>query len=467
MVHVSENYRALALANGRHVYCRITVDGEEFLDDRLLEFTFDDVTHPDWFTIGTACANRFHFRVNYTGELDVGAEVRPYVSFDGEEWCGLGIFYISRRYVRGSSISVTAYDRMYSLDTEYTYSGELPTTTDLLLESICAENGLTAAEYGFAHEVSYIPENCTVRDMIGFIAGINRACAKIDRNGALVFRKGDLPNNNDHISYLNCMDIQRNLTRSVVTCLKAQTDGELLTAGEGAEISTLETYNPLMTQERLDEIHSLYKPFSFYGADVEMQGLPYLESGEGILLLDGQMTYPIIISEIELRYDGGLYATLYSRNKTMVEAAPYQDDLEQALAALRNLSGATAFSSENDVLVNITADPVTLAQFTVQGYKGGFAQLDVNMSLCQYTCNHVVLKVYVNGVLRRELTHVPHYTQGMLEHLYHLERDLPGGQCTITVTAQTGAGIAKIQPKAMMAGLVVHGTGQKTADSTE
>ncbi|MBQ8195785.1 MAG: hypothetical protein IJZ47_10510 [Oscillospiraceae bacterium] len=461
MVEVSENYRALALANGRHVYCRITVDGEEFLDDRLLEFTFDDVTHPDWFTVGTACANRFHFRVNYTGELDVGAEVRPYVSFDGEEWCGLGIFYISRRYVRGSSISVTAYDRMYSLDTAYTYSGVLPTTTDALLERICTENGITAAEYGIAHGVSYIPENCTVRDMIGFIAGINRACAKIDRNGALVFRKGDLRNNNEHISHLNCMDIQRNLTRSVVTCLKAQTDGELLTAGEGAEISTLETYNPLMTQDRLEQLYSLFKPFSFYGADVEMQGLPYLESGEGILLLDGQMTYPIVISEIELRYDGGLYATLYSRNKTMVEAAPYQDDLEQALAALRNLSGATAFSSENEALVDIGEDePVKLVQFTIQGYKGGFAQLDVNMSLGQYTCNYVLFRIYVNGELRRELKHVPHYIAGTLEHLYHLERDLPDGQCTITVTAQTGAGIAKIQPKAMMAGLVVHGAGQ-------
>ena len=123
MVEVSQKFKDLSRENGRHVYCRIEVGGEVFLDDRLLEFTFDDVTHPDWFTLGTTCANRFHFSARFSGELEVGAEVRPYISFDNEEWCPLGIFYISRRYVRGNTISITSYYKMYSLDIEYRYDG--------------------------------------------------------------------------------------------------------------------------------------------------------------------------------------------------------------------------------------------------------------------------------------------------------------------------------------------------------
>ena len=98
MVEVSENFRELAQKNGRHVYCRIEAGSvtsvpEVFLDDRIIEFDFDDVAHPDWFTIGTTCANRFYFVVKYSGELNVNDRVLPYISFDNKEWCPLGIFY--------------------------------------------------------------------------------------------------------------------------------------------------------------------------------------------------------------------------------------------------------------------------------------------------------------------------------------------------------------------------------------
>ena len=76
MITVSEKFRKLAQDNGREVWCRITVGSEEFLDDRITDMTFDDVIHPDWFTVGTTCSNRLHFTARYSGELSSGAEVR-------------------------------------------------------------------------------------------------------------------------------------------------------------------------------------------------------------------------------------------------------------------------------------------------------------------------------------------------------------------------------------------------------
>lgn len=96
MVEVSDSFKELAQKNGRNVWCKIVADGVEFLDDRIIDMDFDDIVHPDWFTVGTTCANRLHFTVNYTGELSPGAEVRAYISFDGQEWCPLGVFFIAQ-----------------------------------------------------------------------------------------------------------------------------------------------------------------------------------------------------------------------------------------------------------------------------------------------------------------------------------------------------------------------------------
>ena len=81
MVEVSEKFRQLAQDNGRRVWCRIVADGVEFQDDALIEMSFDDVVHPDWFTIGTTCANRLHFSARYSGELSSRAEVTAFISF--------------------------------------------------------------------------------------------------------------------------------------------------------------------------------------------------------------------------------------------------------------------------------------------------------------------------------------------------------------------------------------------------
>ncbi len=462
MVDVSEKFRQLATDNGRHVYCKIEVGSELFCDDRILEFTMDDVTHPDWFTVGTACANRFHFRALYNGELAVGEMVRPYISFDNEEWCCLGMFYISRRYVRGSIINITAYDRMYSLDSEFETALSLPCTSAALLEEICAAEGIELTDSGYPFEVEKLPsEPCTTRDMIGYIAGLNRACAKFDRSGRLLLKK--CSQYEEHISYLNCMDIQRNMTLSHINCLKTDTESETLTAGEGSEIYTVEMYNPLMTQKILDDMQSVFKTFSFYGADIEMQGLPYLESGECMYLLDGALLYPIVISEMELYYNGALTGTIYSRNKSAVDAVIHEDDLEEALKRL----SACAYKQTNSAQIAVAEAPVTIAEFSFKAANCSFAELDINISASENTADFVSFRVRLNDVdVGRSIVHNMEQNTGRhLLHIDHLETGLRGGENKLSVSAQTGNGSCYILPDAMQASLVVHG-GNKEPDGS-
>ena len=342
MITVSEKFRKLAQDNGREVWCRITVGSEEFLDDRITDMTFDDVIHPDWFTVGTTCSNRLHFTARYSGELSSGAEVRAYISFDGKEWCPLGVFYISRRYVRGKYVSVTAYDKMYSLDVNYGWKGELPVTSDVLLRDICSSVGVECAEAGQPIKLEKLPENSTAQDLIGYIAGINRACAKIDRTGRLTM-KYHSPIDFE-LQDKNCWEIQRNMGSSVVTCVKAHTGDEDFTAGGGADISTIEIYNPFMTQKLTEDMYVMYKPFSFYGAELHMQGMPFLESGDSLYFLDGSLLYRIVISEIEYTYEGGLSAVLYSKNKVYEEES---SDLEKLLEELLHKKNAVYYKREN------------------------------------------------------------------------------------------------------------------------
>lgn len=459
-MEVSEKFTELARQNGRHVYCRIEVGSvtgvtEVFLDDRIIEFDFDDVAHPDWFTIGTTCANRFYFVVKYSGEIGVKDRVTPYIGFDNEEWCPLGIFYVSRRYVRDGYATIVCYDKMYSLDTDYVSSLPLPTDTVKILEEICSQTGLVCEDKGITHTVEKIPE-CSVRDMIGYIAAINRACAKIDRLGRLVMR--EYVDGEFVIDEKNCMSIRRNMGRSVVTCLKAETEDELLVSGEGAEISTLELYNPIMTQMRLDSLYGLFKPFSFFGAEIEMQGMPFIESGESIQLLENGLLYNLMVSEVEYHYDGGLTARLYSKNKSYSDAAPRTDDLEKLLAELRKSVGTMYSKHVNDKMLAVKSDPIIAVDFEFNTLVKTFVQVDVNFTADQSTADFLIISVYVNGVkAERDAVQYMPETGRELVHYYHLAEDLPAGKNRIYVTLATKTGDCYIMEKQLNATILGYG----------
>ena len=453
MVNVSDKFIELAQQNGRNVRCRITADGEEFLDDRIIDMDFDDVVHPDWFTVGTTCANRLHFTARFNGKLSPGAEVRAYVSFDGEEWCPLGVFFIARRYVRGNYISVTAYDKLYSLDVDYRYDGELPVTADVLMQTVCDRVGLECADPGYHYTLETVPEGCTARDIIGYIAGINRACAKIDRSGRLQLK------NHSRIDFelldKNCWEVQRNMGSSVITSIRVNTGEGEITAGSGAEISTLEMYNPFMTQAIADNMYSMFKPFSFYGAELEMQGMPFLEAGDMVRILDGKLLYQLVISEVEYHYNGGLSAVLYSKNRVNDEE---YGDLEKLLEQLVHTKDAVYYKRENERQIALRNEPQIIADFEFECEGDCFAQLDVNFTVKQSTADHLIAVVNVNGSdIPR--TYVQTLTGNNYEliHLYHLMEKLPAGKNRVYVTAQTKSGDAYITAGNMLATIVGHG----------
>ncbi|MBD5128701.1 MAG: hypothetical protein HDT43_02065 [Ruminococcaceae bacterium] len=440
MTKVSDNFRALAEANGRYVCCKIIAGGETFLDDRIIDFDFDDVIHPDRFTIGTACPNKFCFSAVYGGQLEVRDEVRPYVSFDGIEWCPLGVFYVARRYVRGGYASIICYDKMYYLDTEYTPTLRIPTTTDAILHDACAQAGISCSENGGSIEIRRLPRGFTIRDIISFISSMNCASAKFDRNGALVFKKTQ--QTAVYLREKNCISISRNMTTSFIAGVIIDADGTAIESGSSAAESAAEMYNPMMTQEIADMLARQLSTFRFYGALIKMQGLPYLEAGDNITLeeKDGG-TYPITISEIEYHYDGGLTATLHSRN-----TSPEKSELQAALEELSFSTDIVRMQQSNSYALTITTVARTLAEYEFTTDKRGkSAMIDVNYTLLANEGTELKILVYINDVQQeRTAAYTPVGGRLGLEHFHYLADKLPKGNNRVTVKIQATTGAAQI-----------------------
>lgn len=133
----------------------------------------------------------------------------------------------------------------------------------------------------------------------------------------------------------NCFDITLNLTRAGISGLRVNTGTETLRYGETAGLSVVDMYNPFMTQSTVNAVGKQLDALYFYGAEIEMQGLPFLESGEFIQLknTDGSLT-PIVMSEIRYHYDGALTAKLFSKNKFDSDPVVHLQKFENAISEL-------------------------------------------------------------------------------------------------------------------------------------
>lgn len=458
MVNVSENFKLSAQKNGRHIYCKIAAGKEIFLDDRIIEFDLDDIVHPEYYTIGTACANQFCFTVRFSGVLELRDVVKPFISFDNKEWCPLGIFYVTRRYIRGNYASIICYDKMYYLDEDYTPSANINDTRALLADA-CGQAGISCGDLGEKHGISDIPSNRSIRDIIGFVAAVNGACAKIDRGGALVL-KSQPRTDGFTLNESNCFGISRNMSQSAVSKLTVETDGEDIESGKGAHTNSIDLYCPFMTQEIADALTARFKEFVFYGADIEMQGLPFLESGDNIMLREaGGAEYPIVVSKLETHYDGALTAKLHSKNRNDSDVIVHKSDLERSMDELSVQLDSFCQQHTNDYALKISSE-TTVAQFTFNAKKSGaFVQLNVTASAAASADCELSFLVYVNGVqLGAAAAH--RLTGGRTEliNFFRPAADLPKGRNRITVRLRASGGTVNIAVGQLTAAVVGNGT---------
>ena len=175
-------------------------------------------------------------------------------------------------------------------------------------------------------------------------------------------------------------------------------------------------------------------------------------------LLENELLYDLIVSEIEYHYDGGLTARLYSKNKSYTDAAPRTDDLEKLLTELRKSVGTMYNKHVNDKMLAIKSDPVIAADFEFNTLVKTFVQVDVNFTVDTSTADFMIVSVYVNGVKaeRDAVQYMPN-TGRELVHYYYLAENIPAGKNRIYVTLSTKTGDCYILEGQLIATVLGYG----------
>lgn len=164
-----------------------TVGKENIISAKLQETLADQNI-----TIGSAFSQSFEFKMRMP-DVPIpltGAYFTAEASFDETNWAKLGEFYINAVSTTDNykTVSITATDRMALLTDTYAPTINFPTTPQEILADIAnrytleIDAKITCADVA----ITQLYEG-TVRDYIGWIAGLSGANARFNREGKLTF----------------------------------------------------------------------------------------------------------------------------------------------------------------------------------------------------------------------------------------------------------------------------------------
>ena len=203
MITATEEFKNILADGTEPLYEELDItfpDGSKrtFLDEISPDGSeFSDGAGSSSFPIGATICKTLTFDLDNTdGELDekkfYGARIAAYLTFLSEDGTKTrikkGSFTVTDSKGYDEVISVTAMDDMAKTNQLYISGLVLPQTADALINDICTtlniSKGFTSLKHG-AYIINDIPEKATYRQMIGYIAAINCANARIDVDGYL------------------------------------------------------------------------------------------------------------------------------------------------------------------------------------------------------------------------------------------------------------------------------------------
>ena len=172
---------------------RISFNGTQTVGkENIISAKFQETLADQNITIGSAYSQSFEFKMRMP-DVPIpltGAYFTAEASFDETNWAKLGEFYINAVSTTDNykTVSITATDRMALLTDTYTPTINFPTTPQEILADIAnrytleIDAKITCADVA----ITQLYEG-TVRDYIGWIAGLSGANARFDREGRLTF----------------------------------------------------------------------------------------------------------------------------------------------------------------------------------------------------------------------------------------------------------------------------------------
>lgn len=295
----------------REFVVKAEVDGVEFDDDKIIDFSIENsLSLSDELELGTVIPNKLIIRFRTHQEVAPNAMVVPYLTLSSEgltwqdadiawedadfawegghtDWMPLGEFYVDNRTEDRGVWTYTCYDKLVFADTPYISELSYPTTMQAVWDEICVRLGYiydSSVQIDPTYMVGAGPAGYSCRQVMGFIAGANSACAYMGKDGVLRFKKISAAATPvfemTEADYVRAKQTNPIKSYSRVVVVYDVDDGLYYEAGTGDDSQTLFIDNPFGTQQMADAILAEINGFSYTPISMPARGYPQLEQGD-------------------------------------------------------------------------------------------------------------------------------------------------------------------------------------------
>lgn len=316
MYTVTKAFHDACKSPGREIYLKAKFNGETDLPrSELQEMTLtEQFGSSDGVTIGAAFSSNCKLTMYKQEGLALkNGYFTPYVGLKAADnevtYIPKGVFYVPTDGVDDSGklwVTVTGYDRMASLTADYIPAITLPATPAQILADVCTQAKVTAPNVTLPDIQIETAYSGSLREQLGWLAGLIGCNAKFDATGNLVFcwyaDSGlTLGWDAQHLDGLERTADEPFTINSLLT----GTEENPISVGSGIGITAI---NPYMTADIATSVLDLIKNKPMAPCKCKWRGDPSIEAGDILTVVDrdGVSGLSAFVMEQELHVSGGM-----------------------------------------------------------------------------------------------------------------------------------------------------------------
>lgn len=341
MYSVTDAFNSACAAPGREITSKILFNGTtELAASEVQEISItEQFGSSDGVTIGAAFSSQCKVVIyKQTPALPLsGGNFTPYagIMVDGAaQFAPKGKFYIPSDGVEKTGdlwLTITGYDRMAGLTAEYVPTISFPATPTQMFVDVCTQAHVTAPSVTMPDIQIAAPYSGSLRQQLGWLAGLIGCNAKFDATGNLVFcwyADNGLTLGWD-VQYMDGLELTADGAFTINSLLTG-TEENPISVGTGLGITST---NPYMTAEQAAVVLAQISGKYLMPCKLKWRGNPAVEAGDSVTVTgrDGK-ALTVYVMEQRITIKGGMSAdiTCYgTEDADYAVESPTQKKLQQ------------------------------------------------------------------------------------------------------------------------------------------
>lgn len=316
---VTDAFNAACSAPGREITSKVNFNGTTDLPASEIQeiVVTEQFGSSDGVTIGAAFSSQCKVVIyKQTPALPLsGGNFTPYagIMVDGAaQFVPKGKFYIPSDGVEKTGdlwLTITGYDRMAGLTAEYVPTVPFPATPTQMLVDVCTQAHVTVPSVTMPDIQIAAPYSGSLRQQLGWLAGLIGCNAKFDATGNLVFcwyADSGLTLGWD-VQYMDGLELTADGAFTINSLLTG-TEENPISVGTGLGITST---NPYMTAEQAAVVLAQISGKSLMPCKLKWRGNPAVEAGDSVTVTgrDGK-ALTVYVMEQRMTIKGGMSADI-------------------------------------------------------------------------------------------------------------------------------------------------------------